>query len=269
VAAVRAAIQGDEPWHPAAVPDLRQPLARLRVIGVRWSGGELLAAAQLLRSSRTTRESLRDERRPSIVRAVLAPIVDRLLVRRAEEEAIERTLLDDGSVKDDASHALRRIRRELRAAHGELVRILERAMARLESHHRVADASVTVRNGRFVIPVRRAGGAEVGGIVHDVSQSGGTLFVEPPAAIEFGNRMRELEVDEQEEVDRILLELTDSLRPHREALAASMDALAELDALFARALRQRVRVRPRRDGAGAPRVRHQRRAPPAPPRAGA
>lgn len=235
VAAVRAAIQGDAPWHPAAVPDVRQPIARLRVIGLRWTGPELLAAAQLLRSSRTSRESLRDERRPPMVRAVLAPIVDRLLVSRAEEDAIERTLLDDGSVKDDASPALRRIRRELRAAHGELVRILERAMARLESQHRVPDASVTVRNGRFVIPVRRAGGAEVGGIVHDVSQSGGTLFVEPPAAIEFGNRMRELEIDEQEEVDRILLALTDRLRPHREALGDTMEALAELDALFARA----------------------------------
>lgn len=151
------------------------------------------------------------------------------------EDRIERTILDDGTVKDDASPVLRRIRNALRAAQGELVRILEREMARLESHHRVPDASVTMRNGRFVIPVRRGGQIAAGGIVHDTSASGGTLFIEPPAAVAFGNQMRELESEELEEVERILRELTDELRPHREALVATLEALVELDTLYARA----------------------------------
>ena len=235
VTAVRAAIAGETPWHPEPVPDLRTALARLRIEGLAWNGPDLLAAAQLLRSSRRTRDALMDDRRPPIVVAVLGPLVSRLLVLKGAEEQIERTLADDGTVRDEASPVLRRIRRELRAAHGELIRILERAMERLESHHRVADASVTVRNGRYVIPVRREGRVVVGGLVHDVSQSGGTVFVEPPAAIEFGNRIRELEGEEVEEVDRILRELTAVLRPHREPLADTLDALAELDGLFARA----------------------------------
>ena len=235
VTAVRAALAGDHPWHPEPVPDLRGPIGRLRVEGLGWTGAELLAAAQLLRSSRRTREGLMDARRPAIVVGVLGPLVSRLLTAKAEEEAIERTILDDGTVRDDASPALRRIRRELRSAHGELIRILERAMERLEPHLRVLDASVTVRNGRYVIPVRREGRAALGGLVHDVSQTGGTLFVEPPAAIEFGNRIRELESEEIEEVDRILRELTDRLRPHRDGLADTLDALAELDGLYARA----------------------------------
>jgi DNA mismatch repair protein MutS2 len=74
-----------------------------------------------------------------------------------------------------------------------------------------------------------------GGIVHDTSSTGGTLFVEPPAAVAFGNRMRELESEEIEEVERILRELTDTLRPQREALNASLDALVVLDTLYARA----------------------------------
>src|SRR5207248_3471333 len=98
----------------------------------------------------------------------------------------------DGTVKGDASTAHRSTRNALRAAQGELVKILEREMARLEPHHRVADMSVTMRNGRYVIPVRRGGQISAGGIVHGTSASGGTLFVEPPAAVEFGNRMREL-----------------------------------------------------------------------------
>jgi DNA mismatch repair protein MutS2 len=235
VAAMRAATQGDEPWHPDPIPNLDGPLTRLRVIGSTWSGLELLAGATLLRSSRRTQTALRDERRPAVVRAVLAPLLDALIALPALEQAVERTILEDGSVKDDASAALRRIRRELRASQGELIRILEREMERLEAHHRVNDMSVTVRNGRYVIPVRREGRGIAGGIVHDTSASGATLFVEPPAAVEFGNRIRELESDEVEEVERILLELTDLLRPHRDAVLLALDALVELDTLFARA----------------------------------
>ena len=235
VAAMAAAIQGDDPWRPDPIPDLSGPLTRLRVEGSAWTGAELLACATLLRSSRHTQTRLRDSRRPAIVRALLEPTLARLVARPALEDAIARTILDDGTVKDDASAALRRIRRELRAAHGELIRILEREMDRLDPQHRVSDMSVTMRNGRYVIPVRRGGHVATGGIVHDTSASGGTLFVEPPAAVEFGNRMRELESEELEEVERILRELTDDLRPHREELIATLEALVELDTLYARA----------------------------------
>jgi len=235
VGAMRAAARGDEGWRPDPIPDLTGPLMRLRVIGSRWTGPELVDGAILLRSSRRTRAQLDDPRREPIVRAMLAALLDRLIAVPALESAIERAIIEDGSVKDDASAALRRIRRELRAAQGELIRILEREMERLEPHHRVSDGSVTMRNGRYVIPVRREGRAIAGGIVHDTSASGATLFVEPPAAVEFGNRMRELESEEIEEVDRILLELTDELRPHRDGIVDALEALVELDTLYARA----------------------------------
>jgi DNA mismatch repair protein MutS2 len=235
IAAVRGLLGGDLPWHPEPVPALDDALQRLRVSGIMWSSHELLAGAVLLRSSRRTREALRDERRAAVLRAVLAPVVDRLIVARSEEEQIERAIGEDGLVRDEASPALRRIRRELRASHGELVRILERVMGGLEAHHRAPDMSVTVREGRYVIPVRREGARQVGGIVHGASGTGGTLFVEPPAAIEFGNRIRELEGEELEEVERVLRELTDALRPLRDAMIESLDALTELDSLYARA----------------------------------
>jgi DNA mismatch repair protein MutS2 len=235
VASVRSIITGETPWFPEPVPDLAAALGRLRVVGLAWSGTELLGAALLLRSSRRTREALSDEKRPAVARAVLAPLVQRLISRKALEDAIARAIGDDGLVRDEASPALRRIRRDLRSSQGELVRLLERELARLDPQHRVIDMSVTVRNGRYVIPVRREGRGAVGGIVHDASATGATLFVEPPAAVEFGNRIRELEADEQEEVERILRELTDEVRPHREELVAALDALAELDSLFARA----------------------------------
>ena len=235
VGAVRGLLGGDLPWHPEPVPEIEAALQRLRVAGIMWTSHELLGAAVLLRSARRTREALRDERRPAILRAVLSPFVERMVAAKSEEEQIERAIGEDGLVRDEASPALRRIRRELRASHGELVRILERVMGGLEAHHRAPDMSVTVREGRYVIPVRREGARQVGGIVHGASGTGGTLFVEPPAAIEFGNRIRELEGEEQEEVERVLRELTDLLRPHRDAMIDSLDALAELDSLYARA----------------------------------
>jgi DNA mismatch repair protein MutS2 len=235
VAAVRALKAGEPPWHPEPVSDVRGALDRLRVVGVTWSAAELQAGKNLLRSSRRTHEALTDEKHPANIRATLSPIVGRLVSSRAAEAAIERCIADDATVKDEASPVLRKLRRELRASEGELIRLLERQLEKLDPSLRVPDMSVTIRNGRYVIPVRREGRASIGGIVHDASSSGATLFVEPPAAVDFGNRIRELEADERDEVDRILAELTEQIRPLRDAMAESLDALVELDTLHARA----------------------------------
>ncbi|MDQ6769305.1 MAG: endonuclease MutS2 [Gemmatimonadota bacterium] len=235
VAAVRSLISAEQPWGLNGVPDARAALARLRLQEASLTGTELLVSAKLLRSSRATRESLRGERASAIVTAVLAEQIQPLVSIKSLEDLISHAIDDEGNVSDNASPALRRIRRELKGSQGELIKLLERAMAKLEAHHRVADMSVTVRNGRFVIPVRREAQSAVGGIVHDASQTGGTLFVEPPAAIEAGNRIRELQSEEIEEVERILFDLTEKIRPHREQLAQSLEALIVLDSLVARA----------------------------------
>src|SRR4051812_2146945 len=234
VAAVRSLISAEDPWHFNGVPDARSALTRLRVEGASLAAADLLAAGALLRISRVTRESLRGGGVSPLATAVLSSQIDSLIVNKSIEDAIAKAIDDDGQVRDDASGALRKIRRELKGSQGELIKLLERSMAQLESHQRVADMSVTVRNGRFVIPVRREAQGVVGGIVHDASATGGTLFVEPPAAVEAGNRIRELQIEEIEEIDRILLELTEKLRPHRDALADSLEALVTLDSLVAR-----------------------------------
>ena len=235
VAAVRSLRGAEPPWHAEPAPDIEKALERLRVAGLAWTAAELLSAKHLLQASRRSREVLVDEKRPAAARAMLGGFTARLFSDRSIESAIDRAIDDDAAVKDEASPALRKIRRELRASEGELIRLLERQLARLDESFRVPDMSVTMRNGRYVIPVRREGRHAVSGIVHDTSASGATLFIEPPAAVEFGNRIRELEVDEREEIDRILAELTDVIRPHGDALASTLDALAELDSLHARA----------------------------------
>ena len=235
VEAMRALVAGDDGWSSEPIPDITAALPRLRIEGTMLDGVALRGAGQLLTSARRTQDALSAERVGAMVRALLAPYAD-VMARDAElERRVEKALDEDGTVRDDASPALRRIRREMAGAEGELVRLLERLMAKLEPHHQVSDASVTMRNGRYVIPVRREGAKATGGIVHDTSGSGATVFVEPPAAVEMGNRIRELAIEEQREIDRILRELTDALRPHHEALVASLEALVALDALFARA----------------------------------
>ena len=235
IAAMRALRSAEVPFHPEPVPDLAAALERLRVAGLTWPVTELHMARLLLRSSRRSKEALGDDKRPAAARGVLEPLRVRLASHRQVESELDRCIDDDARIKDDASPALRRLRRELRSAEGDLIRLLERQLARLDESLRVPDMSVTVRNGRYVIPVRRDGRAAIGGIVHDSSASGATLFVEPPAAVEFGNRIRELESDEREEIDRILTELTERLRPLREELLDALDALVELDSLHARA----------------------------------
>jgi DNA mismatch repair protein MutS2 len=235
VAAVRALREGDDPARPQPAPELNAALERLRVEGASWVPTELLGVRLLLSSARRTRDLLTDDKRPAAARAVLATFGARMWVDKSLEQTLDRSVADDATIKDEASPALRRLRRELRASEGELIKLLERQLAKLDDSVRVADMSVTVRNGRYVIPVRREGRGSVAGIVHDTSASGGTLFVEPQAAVEFGNRIRDLEFEERTEVDRILRELTEQIRPHRVAATDSLDALAELDSLHARA----------------------------------
>jgi DNA mismatch repair protein MutS2 len=235
VGAVRSLLSAEEPWRPENIPDARSALARLAVANASLSAADFIPIAGLIGVSRRTRDALTREKFPEITLALLGHLTAQLMSDQKLEAAINRVVDEEGAVRDDASAALRKIRRELRGAQGELIRLLEKTMAALEPHQRVNDMSVTLRNGRYVIPVRRDAKDTIGGIVHDASSTGGTLFVEPPAAVAAGNRIRELESEEISEIDRILAELTDAVRPAGDQMDAALDAPAELDSLVARA----------------------------------
>jgi DNA mismatch repair protein MutS2 len=235
VAAVRALRASDGGWGPEPVPTIDRGFSLLRIGGAAWSAADARAVAVVLTSAARSLATTRDPRRPAVATAVLAPILDRITPVPALERAIARVIGEDGEVRDDASPQLRALRREWRGAERDLVRALERQMSQLDPHAQVADASVTVRNGRYVIPVRRGAHVALGGIVHDSSATGATVFVEPPAAIAAANRIRELEGAIIAEIDRILLELTDLARPHEPTLVETHEALTILDALAARA----------------------------------
>jgi DNA mismatch repair protein MutS2 len=219
-------------WAPPVIPELDAELRRLAVEGAVLEGDALHGLSVLLASGESARRDVLEEEETL---PGLAELARGLLRAPALREKLEDAVDESGAVRDEASPDLRRIRGELRGARSSLVGRLERFAARLRDRIRVPDASVTVRGGRYCIPIRREGRSEVGGIVHDESSSGQTLFVEPPVAIEPMNRIRELEMAEGREVRRILAELTSAARPHARELRHSLYVLEELDAIWARA----------------------------------
>ena len=224
-------LQRADAWSPGTIPDVRLAIQRLGVDGSVLDAIALRDLAVLLHSARTAKSGVlhHGDQFP-----LLSDIAKRLVALERVEESIRRAVDDAGEVKDSASRDLSRIRRELRSTRSKIVQKLEEYAATLPARYQVQDASVTVREGRYVIPIRREGRGEVGGMVHDESATGATLFVEPPMAIELMNRLRELEIGEAREVQRILRELTDTLRPDQPSLHASLEALVGLDSLFAR-----------------------------------
>lgn len=149
-------------------------------------------------------------------------------------ERLRHALDDDGSLTDRASARLGQLRRELRDRRRRLVADLERLL-QSEGDRVFADRFVTVRHGRYVLPLRAEARGRLRGIVHDRSQSGQTLFVEPETIVEANNDLVALERDEHDETVRILAELTAAVRARRDQLGAVVDTLAMLDAVFARA----------------------------------
>ncbi len=223
----------DKPaWGLPPIPDVDAALRALAPEGAVLEPIQLHRLGVLLTSSRVLSQEM-DTRDGDY--ATLLSIRERLISDRSLEGAIERAVDSEGAVLDKASKELRSIRNRLRGAHSRVVRQLETYMRTLDERFVVSDGSVTVRDGRYVIPVRREGKGAVGGIVHDESQSGATLFIEPPVAIELMNQLRDLEREERREIRRVLGDLTARLAPSRTALVGAFDALVDFDSLFARA----------------------------------
>ncbi len=148
---------------------------------------------------------------------------------------ISRCINERGEVVDGASDALRRIRGELHVAQERLLSILERLVQGSDVKPYLQDALVTQRQGRYVIPVRAEYKGHIEGIVHDQSSSGATLFVEPLRVVQQNNAVRELELQEEKEIRRILTELTELLADEAIYVRRNGEILADLDFTFAKA----------------------------------
>lgn len=150
-------------------------------------------------------------------------------------DEIGRVFNDNGEIADEASPELARIRRELRIAQQRVMERLQHLITSSQYTKYLQDPIITQREGRYVVPVRAEARGRINGIVHDASASGATLFIEPLAVVELGNRVRELSIQEQREIDRILRELTLLVGDHADTIDYTVETLAQLDLAFAKA----------------------------------
>jgi DNA mismatch repair protein MutS2 len=226
-----ALLRRGESFSVAPVPELRGALGRLRIDGSVLELGELvdvkltLAAAHAL-SAELARVA---EACPRIA-MLRVPPVDRNI-----ERVLERSIGDDGELLDSASPALAAARREVHSARERLIRRLDTLLRDIDASAVPGGASVTMRGGRYVIPVRRDARSRPEGIIHDESGSAGTLFIEPTVAIELGNAVRASVIAEERETLKVLRELTELLRPARETIRALHTTAVEVDTIAARA----------------------------------
>ncbi len=214
----------------AGVLDLRRPLSLARR-GAPLEGSILHSAARLL-------TAVRDAHRACTARMEDAPHLARLALRLSPrpdlEERLRRAIGPGGEVLSAASHDLASARSEVS---GCRARMTERIRRYVSGSYRqlLSDPIFTERSGRLVVPLKAEHRGKIKGIVHDTSGSGQTIYIEPEDVVELGNRLRESETKERAEVERVLAELSRELGQEAHPLTESLEALADLDLLLARA----------------------------------
>ena len=211
---------------------------------------ELLTIADLLTAARRAKEYFNDE-------AAEKTAIDHLFLslrgNRFLEEKIKRAIPDEDTIADAASTELADIRRHMRAAQAKSRQILQRIISSPSYGKILQETIITQRDGRFVVPVKAEHKGDLPGLVHDISSTGATLFVEPMGVVQANNEFIELQAKEQKEIDRILAEFSAEAAAHREDIQWDYDTLVHLDLIFARGQlsykMNAVRPEVRRDGA--------------------
>ncbi len=149
-------------------------------------------------------------------------------------DAITRTIDERGEVLDSASPKLGKLRQQMRVAHGRIQEKL-RALLNSSNNQYLQEPLITMRGGRYVVPLRAEHKGRIKGIIHDQSGSGATLYVEPLNTVELNNDYRSLQLEEEKEIERILAELSRQVATHGEPIIRVVERMAELDLIFARA----------------------------------
>jgi len=211
------------------IVDIRAGLKRSEIGGV-LNTHECLDVANTLYGGRlvkTFMDQLEDEL------PILQEIADRITPLRDLEQQINRCIDDHGNVLDNASASLRGIRSSIRASEG-------RVRERLENFTRtkgnlLSDSIITIRNDRYVLPVKQEHRNAVGGVVHDQSASGQTVFMEPKAVVELNNKLQDSRLKEKQEIDIILRGLSEKIASQYAYLYENVLSLAEIDFIYARA----------------------------------
>lgn len=214
------------------VKDVRGSLKRLE-IGSTLGITELLQICGLLENTSRVKSYGRRER-DNGQRDSLDDLFDSLEPLPQLSGEIRRCILSEEEISDDASSALKQIRRSMKIT-GEKVHTQLAGMVNGSARSYLQDAVITMRNGRYCIPVKSEYKSQVPGMIHDQSSTGSTLFIEPMSIVKLNNEIRDLELKEAAEIEKILASLSDLTAENREAIQYNLENMVELDFIFARA----------------------------------
>lgn len=216
----------------SGVHDIRAAVKRLEV-GSSLSIPELLSISSLLTVAARAKAYGRHEESAASPDDSLDEMFRTLEPLTPVNNEIKRCLPAEDEVSDDASPGLRHVRRSMKGIndriHAQLNNILNNRRSYLQ------DAVITMRNGRYCLPVKAEYKGQVSGMIHDQSATGSTFFIEPMAVIQLNNELRTLEIREQKEIEAVLAELSSRLAPYAETLAVNQELLSRLDFIFAKA----------------------------------
>lgn len=216
----------------AGVQDIRVPLRKAKM-GSTLDPGELLKIADALRAARRLRDFMNEDKGEESF-PIIGYYIETLSPIKNIEDRIESAIASEEEISDNASPLLHSIRRKIREKTGAMREKLNQMIASPAYQKYLQEPIVTMRGDRHVIPVKQEFRSNVPGIIHDQSASGATLFIEPMAIVEMNNEVRKLKLDEENEIERILKELTSLVEEKYDSIKTNMEILATLDFIFAK-----------------------------------
>ena len=217
----------------AGIHNINASLKRLD-IGGSLNTAELLRICSLLEVAKRAKAFGRAAREDEAADS-LTPLFEQIEPLSPLHEEIRRCILGEDEIADDASPALFKIRKSIHGMNDRIHAQLTTLMNNTTTRSYLQDAVVTMRDGRYCLPVKAEAKTSIPGMVHDQSSSGSTLFIEPMAVVNLNNELRELYLKEQEEINAILAELSNQVARYEMALRQDFEVLAELDFIFAKA----------------------------------
>ena len=215
-----------------SVKDIRGSLKRLE-IGSSLGIMEILSVCALLENTSRVKAYSRGDR-SDLPSDSLDSMFEQLAPLTPLSSEIRRCILSEDEISDDASPALRQVRRNMKVTNDRIHTQLS-GLVNGDARTYLQDSVITMRNGRYCIPVKAEYKGQVPGMIHDQSSTGSTLFIEPMAVVKLNNDMRELELQEQKEIEIILAGLSEQIAEEREAIALNLELMVQLDFIFARA----------------------------------
>lgn len=215
----------------SGIKDVRGSLNRAELGGV-LNTRELLDIAKVLQCARLVKGYLSDD---TVGKTCIDSLFYALRANRFLEDKISSSISGEDEITDSASPALADIRRKIRATGAKVRDSLQKIISSPSYAKALQEQIITMRSDRFVVPVKAECKGAVPGLVHDISASGATLFIEPMSAVKANNELRELAAKERAEIERILAELSADCAEHADDISSDYNLLVRLDAVFARA----------------------------------